>query len=385
MLLLQTVGTLQERMSQITEKYGEYKSCCFRHRNNEAGKLLIAEPEPRDSAGKSVKSEGQLEEGVVEVISSTCWYIPGSVQGVTTDFLIDSGSTYTIIDEDLYYAIPDHQRSPLEQISLILRSANGETLNVCGQATVAIELGREIFVYSVKVVTLGDKSAILGLDFMDEEDCVLHMSKGILQINSKSIRLSLHKQTDSKCARIQLAERLCIPPMNEMIVPGKINQRHRNFDESIGSVEPIKKICDATGLLVARTLVSTANNDVPIRLANTSAEPIVLEKGHTIALLHPVDADNIQVFGTCAQIGSGEKQLLPQHLKSMIEKLSPELSGEEVKRVEDLLGKYKDSFTDADGKVGKTHLVRHTIMIIQVGQLLLNRDIEEFLCIKGTR
>ena len=297
----------------------------------------------------------------MEVISSTCWYIPGSVQGVTTDFLIDSGSTYTIIDEELYYAIPDHQRSPLEQISLILRSANGETLNVCGQAKVSIELGRETFVCSVKVVTLGDKSAILGLDFMDEEDCVLHIAKGIIQINSKSIRLSLHKQTDSKCARIQLIEKICIPPMNEMIVPGKINQRHRNFDEAIGSIEPTGTICDATGLLVARTLVSTANNDVPIRLANTSSEPIVLQKGHTIALLHPVDADNIQVFGTCAQISSDNQQMLPQHLKCLMEKLSPELSSEEVKRVEDLLGKYADSFTDADGKVGKTHLVKHTI------------------------
>ena len=32
--------------------------------------------------------------GVVEVISTSCWYVRGALEGVVLDFLIDSGSTY---------------------------------------------------------------------------------------------------------------------------------------------------------------------------------------------------------------------------------------------------------------------------------------------------
>ena len=61
---------------------------------------------------------------------------------------------------------------------------------------------------------------------MKDEECVLYMSKGILQIGTKSVRVSLHKQNDSKCARIQIGESISIPPHHEMIISGKVNYRH---------------------------------------------------------------------------------------------------------------------------------------------------------------
>ena len=42
----------------------------------------------------------------VEVLSNTCWYLSGAVGNLKTDFLIDSGSTNTVVDFDLYNSIP---------------------------------------------------------------------------------------------------------------------------------------------------------------------------------------------------------------------------------------------------------------------------------------
>jgi hypothetical protein len=155
------------------------------------------------------------------------------------------------MDEGLYNMIPEENRNPLENIDLLLRSANGEVLKVLGQTQVKIEIGNQLFDYAVKVVALGDNSAILGLDFMADEECVLYLGQGLLQIGSKSVRLTLHKQSDSKCARIQIAENLCIPPNQEMMVTGNINLRHRNFDEPFGAVEQTSPLAENKGLFEA--------------------------------------------------------------------------------------------------------------------------------------
>ena len=48
-----------------------------------------------------------------------------------TEFLVDTGSTYTIVDSLFYDSLND--KPSLEKIHLILKNANGEVMNVCGQ------------------------------------------------------------------------------------------------------------------------------------------------------------------------------------------------------------------------------------------------------------
>ena len=45
--------------------------------------------------------------GVVEVISASCWFVRGALEGVVSDFLVDSGSTYTIVDIGFFRTLPD--------------------------------------------------------------------------------------------------------------------------------------------------------------------------------------------------------------------------------------------------------------------------------------
>ena len=301
-------------------------------------------------------------EGVVEVISSTGWYVPGKLQGVPTDFLIDSGSTYTIIDEELYEGLPENVKTPLEPLEMVLRSANGEILKVLGQTNMQLEIGNQTFQYPVKVVALGDNSAILGLDFMSDEECVVYMGNGIMQIGSKSVRIRLHKQSEIKCARIQVEHTVCIPPNHEMIISGKINHRHRNFDEMIGAIEPTKSLSEEKGLLVARALVNTNVSIVPVRLANFNSESVVLEKGQTLAMIHPVDADNIRVLEISeCKTGETDQRSVPKHLQCVIDSLPEDLTMEQKHQVENLVITYQDTFTGPDGKVGQTDLVEHTI------------------------
>ena len=50
--------------------------------------------------------------------------------GNETEFLVDTGSTYAIVDSLFYDSLND--KPSLEKINLILKNANGEVMNVCG-------------------------------------------------------------------------------------------------------------------------------------------------------------------------------------------------------------------------------------------------------------
>ncbi len=311
---------------------------------------------------KLLNSESETEEGVIEVISSTCWYVSGQLSGLKTDLLIDSGSSYTVMDRNLFLEIPEKQRPSLNKINLVLRSATGEKLKIFGQANMEIQLGSKKFATTVKVVSLGEKTAILGLDFMESQDCTINMGKGIIRMEP-DLKLKLHRKSVHKCARIQASENVCIPPHHEMIITGKINQKHRQFHDSVGAVEPTSSLTHAKGLFVAKALVNTEQNIVPVKLANFTDKQIQLDKGYTIAMLHPVQVDKITEFtktSTRTSVSPVSSEL-PEHLKPMLEGIYEGASETETEQVKQLLIEYQDCFMAPDGKLGRTSLVQFEI------------------------
>ena len=103
---------------------------------------------------------------------------------------------------------------------------------------------------------------------MAYQDCVLYLSQGVLQIGSKALKVKLHKQSDNLCARIQVSESISIPPFQNMIICGQINDRHKSFVEELGTIETLESLPEAVGLHVARTLINTKQKPVPVRIAN---------------------------------------------------------------------------------------------------------------------
>ena len=161
--------------------------------------------------------EGPLE-GIVEIISSSCWYVEGSVMGVKTEFLVETGSTYTIVDSLFYESIPKSKQPPLEKVNLILKSANGEVMNVLGQTCMELEVQGQCLNVPLKVVSLGDKSTIL--DFIEEQEYIFNVTKGTMKFNGHII--TMHKMGSTRCARIQARETIFVPAKYEMVISGTV-------------------------------------------------------------------------------------------------------------------------------------------------------------------
>ena len=64
--------------------------------------------------------------------------------------LVDSGSTYTIVDIDLFHSFPESVRSKLVDCSVSLRSASGELLQVFGEVPLHLQLDGKIYEMCVK-------------------------------------------------------------------------------------------------------------------------------------------------------------------------------------------------------------------------------------------
>ena len=72
------------------------------------------------------------------LISSSCWYAPGEIEGKKTQFLIDTGSTYTILDIGFFKDIESKIKGTLEETNVSLRGASGKLLTVFGQVLVTL-------------------------------------------------------------------------------------------------------------------------------------------------------------------------------------------------------------------------------------------------------
>ena len=301
--------------------------------------------------------------GVVEVVHSSCWYVPSRIHELDTDVLIDSGSTYNIVDINLFKEITKSADVVLNDSQVTLRSANGEFLKVHGECVLDIEIENHHFAVNVKVVSLGDMDAILGLDFIENFDCTLRLKQGLMTIESIDMDVPLRRYSDGKCARIQAAATIEVIPETEMIVPGHVNWKAWSSQNEMGSIEPSKRITPRTGLMVAKSVVNTnAKGTVPIRIANFTDKVIRLEKGETLAILDPVQ---VQTLPESTSNDNSETtiddQTVPEHLSEMVEKARISLSEAEFRMFKAKILEYQDVFKSPDGKLGRTHLTEHRI------------------------
>ena len=124
---------------------------------------------------------------------------------------------------------------------------------------------------------------------------------------------------------------------------------------------------------MARALVDAKQESVPIRIANFTTDAVKLSKGQTVALLQPVEKEQIKEVenlkdepssgpcGRVAHVEEDEDVVLPTHLQSLLNAVSSKVTESEKHKIAKLLHKYQSCFVGEDGVLGKTTLVKHRI------------------------
>ena len=98
-------------------------------------------------------------------------YVEGRVNGQKVNFLIDTGSSNTLISKEVFERIDESRRSCLQSGAKPVFQADGTPLSIFGRATVEVAVGDAEFVTEVKVAMLQNEG-ILGLDLLIQMNAV---------------------------------------------------------------------------------------------------------------------------------------------------------------------------------------------------------------------
>jgi len=125
------------------------------------------------------------------------------------------------------------------------------------------------------------------------------------------------------------------------------------------------------GLLVARTLVDTTRENIPLRVLNLSPQQRTIRKGTQLASCNNVDFI-VAASSPAAKQVSGQVQRattveeLPPHLRDLFARSVTGLSESECVDVCQLLTQFSDVFSAGPHDLGCTDLVKHHIAIILI-------------------
>ncbi|CAG2237118.1 unnamed protein product [Mytilus edulis] len=201
-------------------------------------------------------------------------------------FLVDTGSTISLLNLEMYSSITEGKPGlyPLSKNNLQFETVSGEIITSLGTTSVDIKVGVHVFTQQVVVADIPE-SGILGVDFLDKFGAQMDFKKKIIYIDGNAFHLS--SDTRKLCCKVSLSKDTYIPPNSEIITTGKIRFRGDWFPE--GQIEPLGSLLRQNySVLMARTLVNTVGNCVPIRLMNISDEPCTIPRGMGVGLVHTV-------------------------------------------------------------------------------------------------
>ena len=287
--------------------------------------------------------------------------------------MVDTGSSITIISEDVYEKLADAQPYLIPDDAEVLL-ADGKSLSVLGKAPFTLQFGESEQQINVWVADIQNKG-ILGLDFMKEcGGCLLDVTGGSITVGKNKLNCDVQK-AQPKCCRVTVAQSVAVPPRHEMIISGKLST-HKNLPEW-GMLDPCTQFMQKNHLLVGKVLVDTASDTVPIRVMNLTDETQVVYEGSSAAVLCPVDVlesdsvgepqDSETILRCCSTTmresspGSNHADV-PSHLVDLWERSCKHLEDDgDDKRVAQMLVEYQDVFSKTDNDLGRTSVLKHTI------------------------
>ena len=239
-----------------------------------------------------VDQEARSPDVVISSISPITTYgytVITQVNGVTSSFLVDTGSAITLIGQELWEKCK-YDQDIMEPWLKQLVSVDGSPVSVLGSCQVRISIGGSTFCNTAVVVDTLTSEEILGVDILQGNKCLVDLCENTLKIPPHSISIPLlqniKKNADSKQANVVVAQTVCVPARSELETLAEV---HNNIDSEETWLLEGKQMKDSP-LVVARVLVRPSNNTIVVCFLNPLSEPFTLHRNSMIAVMEPIDS-----------------------------------------------------------------------------------------------
>ncbi len=283
-----------------------------------------------------------------------------TLYGKEIDCLVDTGATISVIHPSYFQAVRDKADIKIEPYNGSLRMADGGLVASLGQAVLSLLFSKSQYIKHRFVIAEIEAPMVLGLDFLQQHRGVVDAHKNELSLNGVAHRC--HNEVHGTFVyHIVLKESVTIQPGIEMMLPGHFDSQP-NF--AIGLVEPCEKFVARNEVLVAKSVVNSTVEDVPVRVMNLSEKECILYAGTHLATFEAVvdvsDPEEEEVVGHLNVMT--EEDGLPEHLQTLFQDcLSYVKTDQEKAALEKLLKKYSNTFAKSKADLGRTNVVKHSI------------------------
>ncbi|KAL5517635.1 hypothetical protein EMCRGX_G003217 [Ephydatia muelleri] len=201
--------------------------------------------------------------------------------------------------------------------------------------------------------------AILGLDFLEANSCVIDCGQKVLTFPSQKLSIPFLSKTTTEqgvaTVGLVLKEKTVVPAGSEMEVMVKIAGPVTNGTWFVGH-----KSATCNGVMVANAVVSPSSNEVPVRILNPRDEMVVLKKGTQIASMEFLEQDPVINISTVMK--NAEVSLECQNiLWDLVSKVGSHISESEREQLYSLLVEFADVFSFSSKDLGRTKELKHHI------------------------
>ena len=173
------------------------------------------------------------------------------VQDSPMKFLVDTGTSDTIISIRKFEAITVENRPNLSPMQCVAKQADGTPLSILGRATMNIRIGPALVAIPVIVSDITN-DAMLGIYFLGMAGCVINVRDEQLMFEGSAVKCN-PADNGSLCAKVTLRETVTIPAGHEMLIPGKIS-KHPGL-RGLSIIESENSELNNAGAVMAKVVV----------------------------------------------------------------------------------------------------------------------------------
>ena len=149
-----------------------------------------------------------------------------------------------------------------------------------------IALGDRKLIHTTWVAEI-EPEGILGLDFLRQYDCQLVLKDGCYELQFGEPSEATHRQPATpSCFRVSVENTTVVPPRSEALVAGKIVGQCALVP---GLLLHTPRLMEVNQLILARSLVDTSSDIIPLRVLNPTDYPCTLCKDTVAAMCEPID------------------------------------------------------------------------------------------------